>query len=241
MAKKRYIPNVVNPVLESGKHWETQEFKAGVHNGEDLISRATGDKSATPCYIIAIASGTVTNSTYSKTRGYYVEIKHDNGKYSRYLHMKKDSIKVKKNQLIKKGDIIGFMGESGASEGIHLHLAIFSKVNGVDVFEDPFDYLIGNKTFDNEWETGTYITLKEKYIRTTPKVATNNYVKVKECLPSVKSKLTSTKPNDKARFRVGVEVTLNKFVSDNKGNLWGLMKNTYICVRDSSGNQVVKK
>lgn len=239
MSKKCYMDNVINPVLETGDHWESQEFKKGTHNGEDIINR-TKTRKASPCYILSIASGTVTYVGYSSTRGYYVEILHDNGKYSRYLHLLKGSIKVKKNQVINRGTVLGYMGNSGASEGIHLHLAILSKISGVDVYEDPYPYLIGEKNFDNDWKIGKYRTIKSKYIRTSPKVEVNNYVKVKECMPSVKSKLTSSNPNDKARFKVGVEVTITEFKSDTKGNLWGKMKNTYICVRDSSGNQVVK-
>ncbi len=95
--------------------------------------------------------------------------------------------------------------------------------------------------FDEDiWYPGTYITLKSKYIRTSPEVKTDNYVYVKNCMASVKPKLTSKKPNDKAKFKVGVEVELTKFESDKKGNLWGRMKNSYICVNDSSGKQVKK-
>lgn len=239
MAKKKYMANVINPVLETGNHWESQEFKKGKHNGEDIINR-TDKTTASPCWIIAIASGRVTYSGYNSTRGYYIEILHDNGKYSRYLHLMKDTLRFKKNDLVKKGDIVGYMGNSGASEGTHLHLAIFSKVAGVEVYEDPYLYLIGEKNFENTWELGTYKTLKSKYIRETPKVATNNYVKVKECNATIKPKLTSSKPNDKARLKVGVIVTITATASDNKGNLWGKMKNTWICIRDSSGNQVIK-
>ena len=239
MTKKKYLTGVVNPVLETGNHWETQEFKKGTHNGEDLINRTNITK-ASPCYIIAIECGRVTYTGYTSTRGYYVELQHDNGKFSRYLHLKENSIKVKKNDLVKKGDILGYMGESGVSEGIHLHLAIFSKINGVEKYEDPYDYLVGKKNFNNTWDLGIYRTIKSKYIRETPKVATNNYVLVKECNATTKPKLTSSKPNDKARFKIGVQVNITAFTSDSKGNLWGKMKNTWICVRDSSGNQVVK-
>ena len=93
---------------------------------------------------------------------------------------------------------------------------------------------------EDYWTKGKYKTLVSKYIRTSPKVA-NNYVLVKECMASVKPKLTSQKPNDKARFKIGVTVELTAFEYDSKGNLWARMKNSYICVKDSTGDQVVKK
>lgn len=236
--KKKYIPNVVNPVLESGKHWETCPFdlKDG-HRGEDLISRGPNDKGNTPCYIIAIEKGKVYKTGHSSKAGYYVYIKHANGHYSVYMHLKKGSILVQKNQLVAKGQRIGFMGDTGNATATHLHLAVMPNLN---TYVDPYPYLIGEKNFDNTWTEGSYITLKKKYIRTSAKVATNNYVKVKECKAKVKPKLTSTNPNAKARFKVGVEVNITGFATDGDGNLWGKMENCYICVKDKSGNQVRK-
>lgn len=241
MAKKCYIENVINPVLESGTHWESQEFKKGTHNGEDLINR-TKTTSAKSCYIIAIECGTVTQATYSSSRGYYVEIKHDNGKYSRYLHMAKGTFKVKKNQLVKKGDLLGYMGNTGNSQGLHLHLAIFSKVNGVETFEDPYDYLVGNKSFNNEWEKGTYRLLKDKYVRTSPEVA-NNKVKYNSLMKSIKENCVKDSFGY-AKWKTGKTIDLSDFVYDKKGNLWGkrvgLNTDLWICVNDSSGNQVIR-
>ena len=103
-----------------------------------------------------------------------------------------------------------------------------------------FKGFIYNPDVKEYWVKGIYKTLASKYIRTSPKVATNNYVLVKDCMASVKSKLTSKKPNDKARFKIGVTIELNLFEYDNKGNLWGKMKNTWLCVHDKNGDQVEK-
>ena len=236
MAKRKYIPKVVNPVLESGNHWETDPFELGVHNGEDLINR-TPDTKAKPCYIIAIEQGKVYKTGYSSKAGYYVYLRHSNGYYSVYMHLKKNSIIVQKNQLVRKGEKIGFMGETGNATGVHLHLAIRPNLK---TYVDPYPYLIGEKNFDITWTTGKYITLNNKYIRTSPEVKTDNYVKVKECKPSVKPKLTSENPNAKARFKIGVEIEITGFSTDKKGNLWGKMENSWICVCDKTGNQVRK-
>ena len=238
MAKKKYIPNVVNKVIESGNHWETCAFssKDPIHKGEDLINR-TPETSAKPDWIVAIENGKVYKIGYGSKSGYYVMIKHANGYYSAYKHLKKNTIVVSKNQLVIKGQRVGYMGESGNADGIHLHLAIMPNLKS---YTDPYPYLIGEKDFNNIWVPGKYITLKSKYIRTSPEVKSNNYVKVKECKPSVKPKLTSNKPNNKARFKVGVEVELHEFKNDKKGNKWGKLDTTWICVWDKSGNQVRK-
>ena len=100
-------------------------------------------------------------------------------------------------------------------------------------------FIYSNVEFENEWTIGTYKLLKSKYIRTSPKVA-DNYVLVKNCMASVKPKLTSIKGTDKAKFKAGITVDITGFATDSKGNLWGKMKNTYICLNDSTGKQATK-
>jgi len=237
--KKKYIPNVVCKVIESGNHWESCAFDMTTtpkHKGEDLINR-TPETKATPDWIVAIEQGKVTSTGYGIKAGYYVYVQHSNGYYSAYMHLKKGTIQVKKNEMVRKGQRLGYMGESGDADGVHLHLAI--KPN-TQTYVDPYPYLIGELDFNGEWEAGTYKTLKEKYIRTSPKVTSKNYVLVGECMASVKPKLTSNNPKDKARFKIGVEVEITGFATDKKGNLWGKMDTCYICVKDKTGNQVQK-
>ena len=231
--KKKYIPNVINPVLASGKHWESCPFGDG-HNGEDLISRGPDDKSASITNIIAIADGKVYKTGYGIKAGYYVYILHSNGYYSAYMHLEKGSIKVKKGQVIKKGQLLGREGMSGNATGPHLHLAIMPKIG---TYVDPYDYLIGKKSLD-EWVTGEYITLKSKYVRKTPEVASNK-VKYNSLEKTIKNKCNKD-VKGYAKFKTGVKVQITEFKTDNKGNLWGKAYNYWLCVRDSTGNQVKK-
>lgn len=237
--KKKYMPEVVNKVIESGNHWESCAFDLDAeppHRGEDIINR-TPETKASPDWIVAIEQGKVYKTGYGTKAGYYVYIKHQNGYYSFYCHLEKGTILVKKNEMVRKGQRLAYMGQSGKATGLHLHLGVLPNLK---TYVDPYPYLTGELNFDTEWTAGTYRLLKEKYIRETPKVAINNYVLVKECKPSVKPKLTSKKPNDKAKFKVGVEVDITGFATDKKGNLWGKMDTCYICVKDSTGNQVIK-
>lgn len=98
------------------------------HYGVDL-SGATG----TPIY--AARAGTVTTATYGASGGYYVGISHGDGFSSLYLHM--THYIVSPGQYVNQGQVIGYMGSTGASTGPHLHFGI--SYNGVYV--NPANYI----------------------------------------------------------------------------------------------------
>lgn len=96
--------------------------------------------------IKAVASGTVSRSYSSTSYGECIMIVHnvDGVIYeSVYAHMRKGSRKVYEGQTIKKGQVIGVMGNTGDSSGQHLHFELhkgrwnINKSNAVD----PLDYL----------------------------------------------------------------------------------------------------
>lgn len=106
----------------------------------------------------------------------------------------------------------------------------------------PFIAYIYNINWDNDiLPLGTYKTTKSKILRKTAKVDSNK-LKVKQCSKDIKKLLTSKKPNDTAKFKVGVKVEFDKYTSDSKGNIWGRVvgnnTTTWICVCDSSGYQI---
>lgn len=249
------------PVLEKGVHYlespfGKREFPKGVitqHNGDDLIGKDKGTD-----WEIAIDDGVVCEVAYSETRGYYVGIKMKNGYITRYLHTAKGTTQVKKGQIVKKGQRIAFMGNSGYYKdaqgkkhrvGTHLHFAV---VNNQGKFIDPMPYLMGEKDFNGGWEKGTYQVLYDKYLRTSPKVATNNKVVWKSLIPEWKE-ITYADKVGKARFRtylvqdkkkVPITIELIDFAVDSSGNVWGRCKTKetpiFLCVQDKKGKQVKK-
>lgn len=107
-------------------HPITGEWK--FHNGVDLANSM-----GTPIY--AARSGVVTVATHGRTYGEYVTINHGDGYSSLYAHM--THYVVSKGQQVTKGQLIGYMGTSGRSNGPHLHFSIF--YNGSTV--NPMDYI----------------------------------------------------------------------------------------------------
>lgn len=62
--------------------------------------------------------------------GNQIEILHADGTVSDYHHLKKDSAKVSLCQKVKALDVIGETGNTGYSEGPHLHLEVYRPLDG---------------------------------------------------------------------------------------------------------------
>ena len=100
-----------------------------MHNGVDLPG-AQGSP------IVATRSGYVTTASYQAGgAGYYVSISHGDGFGSIYMHM--THFIVRYGQYVEAGQVIGYMGTTGGSTGVHLHFGI--SYNGVYV--NPANYL----------------------------------------------------------------------------------------------------
>ena len=129
--------------LKSGKCEVSQKYKGASHNGIDLVGAGyTLDN------VVAHSDGTVvgivsncnrnTSKTGKKIYGNYVKIKHDNGMYTFYAHLKYGSLAVKLNQRVTKGTVLGYMGNTGYSFGAHLHFEV-RNANNVQI--DPTAYV----------------------------------------------------------------------------------------------------
>ena len=88
-----------------------------MHNGDDY--KATLN---TP--IVATADGTIDFIGEKGDYGNYIRINHKNGLQSAYAHLNKYNKNIKNGDLIKQGEIIGYVGSSGLSTGPHLHYEI---------------------------------------------------------------------------------------------------------------------
>ena len=82
--------------------------------------------------------------------GNYIIIDHGNGEFSWFGHLKKGSIKVKKGQMIKQGEVIASMGASGNSLFPHLHYELRNgngakKVEGLPSYFTNYIRVLGSK------------------------------------------------------------------------------------------------
>lgn len=82
------------------------------HNGTDFAMPV-----GTP--VLAAADGEVVIARFGPAAGNYVAIRHGRQYMTRYLHLSR--FVVKPGQIVKRGDIIAYSGNTGSSTGPHLH------------------------------------------------------------------------------------------------------------------------
>ena len=78
--------------------------------------------------VYSVNDGTIMYIDKNSSCGNYIWIKHEfsnNDMWSRYLHLKDNSIKVKVGQKVTRGQEIANMGNTGYSTGTHLHFEIW--------------------------------------------------------------------------------------------------------------------
>jgi len=93
------------------------------HDGVDFAGREGSD-------ILAVASGVVSWSGQKSGYGTMVEVSHGDGLVTRYAHNQENLVDV--GDLVRRGDVIAFMGSSGRSTGPHVHFEVFKHGRAVD-------------------------------------------------------------------------------------------------------------
>lgn len=125
----------INPVgtgqfiwpLQSATHYISQGYRGG-HAALDL-NRFNGTG------IYSAAAGVVNIIPGRTGYGNHIDIKHGGGWMTRYAHL--SSFKVKDGEYVQQGQLIGIMGSTGRSTGVHLHFEI--RLNDRPV--NPLNYL----------------------------------------------------------------------------------------------------
>lgn len=121
-----FVDSALRLPLDSSSFWVSSEFgkrknpfsgEMKNHNGIDLAA-----PEGTPVYAIkdGAAYACIENDAEF---GNYIILSHDQGKMtSVYAHLSK--ITVERYQYVKKGDVIGYVGQTGMATGPHLHFEI---------------------------------------------------------------------------------------------------------------------
>ena len=97
------------------------------HKGLDIANHKK-----TP--VIATADGTVIYSKEKGLLGKLTVINHGHGMVTRYAHL--DKLLKKHGEKVKRGDVIGLLGNTGRSTGPHLHYEV--KLNGIQVNPEKY-------------------------------------------------------------------------------------------------------
>jgi|TARA_B100000809_G_scaffold253038_1_gene288540 murein DD-endopeptidase MepM/ murein hydrolase activator NlpD len=113
----------MHPILKIRKFHKGMDFTAPI---------------GTPIY--ASGNGKVIRSSRSATYGRVVYIDHGYGYRTIYAHMSK--IKAKRGQNVKRGDLIGYVGNTGRSVSAHLHYEV--RKNGKAL--NPINFYYGDLT-----------------------------------------------------------------------------------------------
>jgi len=120
--------------MASGYGWRSDPFTKArkKHYGMDFTAPR-----GTPIY--ASGDGKIIRADQrSSGYGKHVRIDHGFGYISLYAHMSKYN--VRKGQKVKRGDLIGFVGNTGRSQAPHLHYEIHK--NGKKI--NPINFYYGN-------------------------------------------------------------------------------------------------
>jgi murein DD-endopeptidase MepM/ murein hydrolase activator NlpD len=120
--------------MASGYGYRTDPFTKvrKFHYGMDFTAPR-----GTPIY--AAGDGVVKRADAgSSGYGKHIRIDHGYGYVSLYAHLYKYN--VKKNQKVKRGDVIGFVGSTGRSQAPHLHYEVFKDGERIN----PINFYYGN-------------------------------------------------------------------------------------------------
>ena len=104
----------------------------------------------TPVY--ATGDGVIKSAYFSGTFGNVIFIDHGYGYETRYAHLSKFNTTAR--QRVKRGEIIGFVGDTGLSRGPHLHYEVLYKglqINPINFFQRD----LSNKEYEKLVEEGS--------------------------------------------------------------------------------------
>lgn len=180
----------------------TQYFKSGVHNGLDLGWNSNYYGKEQPIY--ASASGTIielkndytTTDSTGSSYGNYIKIKHNNNLFTLYAHLKTNSIPYKVGDTVNQGTQIGIMGNTGRSNGNHLHFEIFegtTKVNPLNLTYVYSDQII-SKNLDATEGLLYYIPETPKADKELQELQDKINLQLKE-IESLKNEINELKQN----------------------------------------------
>lgn len=180
-------------VLKTTKCEITYKYNGSKHNGIDLTGAGHTLDS-----IVAHSDGTVvgvvsnvnynTSKTGKRSYGNYVKIKHDNGMFTLYAHIKHGTVSVKVGDRVSRGQVLGYMGNTGYSFGAHVHFEV-RDVNNNTIDSTPYinaDLPTNKVEINTTYKVGDTIKINGVYTnsnsdnRLAPAVTTGTITRIVE-------------------------------------------------------------
>ncbi len=133
---KNIDPYIYTLPFEKGTKHRVVQGYGGLFSHKNIAAIDFEMREGTPIY--AAREGTIYNykddsneggpfSTY-KNKANYIIVKHSDGSFGCYWHLKKDGAIVKKG-MVTKGQLIGYSGATGFTLRPHLHFSVKRKLN----------------------------------------------------------------------------------------------------------------
>ena len=118
--------------------WITSGFgnRLDPYTGQRIFHRGLDIATEPGTPIVTPADGEVIFAAMNGAFGKFIAIDHGYGVITRYGHLR--SMKAKVGDVVKRGDVIGTLGNTGRSTGPHLHYEV--EVDGIPV--NPLEYIL---------------------------------------------------------------------------------------------------
>jgi murein DD-endopeptidase MepM/ murein hydrolase activator NlpD len=137
---KRMMIPTQSPVAQS-EAGSTFGWRIDPLTGRSALHTGLDFPAAVGAPVLAAAGGVVVAQEFHPEYGNMIEVDHGNDLITRYAHSSR--VWVKKGDLIKRGQKIAEVGNSGRSTGPHLHFEVL--VSGVP--QDPQKFLLAGQNF----------------------------------------------------------------------------------------------
>ena len=137
------VPNYTNVYQSYSSEHQGIDISQGGIAGKPVVATKSG--------VVVAAKDTCncgdpyTPCNCNGRQGNYVIIKHNDGGFSRYLHLQYGSVSVQVGQSVNRGAQIGLVGSSGESYGYHLHFDLatgsaWNLNNRYNPMNESYDY-----------------------------------------------------------------------------------------------------
>lgn len=88
----------------------------------------------------------------------YIMLYHSDGTFSKYIHLKMNGVVVKEGTIVKENDLLGYSGNTGWSNGPHLHFMVYlQRIDKVETIKTKFKI--------NDGTSSQLLTEKVDYIK----------------------------------------------------------------------------